>query len=155
MASAKAGSALRRHFRRREDPYAGADLPRAARLAGGLWILGAVLVVALLPFAPPDKAIHGATGWLIAAATVFGAVATAVRGFVAAERVSANEGIVTCYLGLASIGVMEWLAGGRTSPYHQLFLLSVLYTASAHPPRRFASHFVFFLIAVAAPFVYG
>src|SRR3954451_19739568 len=155
MASAGERSAVRRHFRRLEDPYAGADLPRAARLAGALLILRAVAVLLLLPLAHPAKALPGATGWVAAAAVVVGAVASGVRGLVAAERVSANEGIATCYLAIAGVAAMEWLAGGRESPYHQLFLLSVLYTASAHPPRRFAAHFVFFMAAVWAPFAYA
>src|SRR3954452_13401757 len=155
MASTGGRSAIRRHFRRLEDPYAGADLPRAARLAGALWILGAVLAAVLVALAPPTKAVPGATGWVVAAAVVLGAVAAGARGLKAADRVSANEGIATCYLAIASVATMEWLAGGRESPYHQLYLLSVLYTASAHPPRRFAAHFVFFMAAVWAPFAYA
>src|SRR4051812_35177785 len=145
MASAGGRSAIRRHFRRLEDPYAGADLPRAARLAGALWILGAVLVAVLLPLAPPTKAVPDATGWGVAAAIAPGAPPAGARGIKAAARVSANEGIATCYLAIASVATLEWLSGGRESPYPQLFLLSVLYTASPRPPRRFAANFVFFM----------
>jgi two-component system cell cycle response regulator len=147
-------SPLRRHFRKREDPYAGADNERAVRLSGALWLLGALLVLALLPVAPPTAA-EGSAGWAIAGVLVLGAVAAAARCFVAKERVGYNELIATSYVSLTSIAVMEWLAGGRTSPYHQLFLLGVLHTASAHPPRRFAVYFAAYLAAVAAPFVYG
>jgi diguanylate cyclase (GGDEF)-like protein len=147
-------SPLRRHFRKREDPYAGADLERAVRLSGVLWLLGALLVIALLPVAPPTAA-EGSAGWVGAAVLLLGAVAAAARCFLAGERVGYGELIATSYLSLTSIAVMEWLAGGRTSPYHQLFLLGVLHTASAHPPRRFAVYLAAYLAAVAAPFVYG
>jgi diguanylate cyclase (GGDEF)-like protein len=147
-------SFLRWHFRHREDPYAGADIPRAARLAGVLWVLGAVLVAALLPVAPPDEAI-GPAGWTVAGLIIGGSLLAAVRAFKWTDRVGVNEGLVTCFTALVLIAVLEWLAGGRTSPYHQLLMLSVLYTASAHPPRRFLAHFGFYVLAVAAPFVYG
>ena len=147
-------SFLRWHFRHREDPYAGADIPRAARLAGVLWVLGAVLVAALLPLAPPDVAI-GPAGWTVAGLIIAGSLLAAFRAFKWTDRVGVNEGIATCFAALVLIAVLEWLAGGRTSPYHQLLMLSVLYTASAHPPRRFLAHFGVYVLAVAAPFVYG
>ena len=147
-------SFLRWHFRRREDPYAGADMARAARLAGVLWVLGAVVVAALLPVAPPTAAI-GPAGWIVAAAIIVGSLLAAVRAFKWTDRVSANEGLATCLAALVLIAALEWLAGGRSSPYHQLLMLSVLYTASAHPPRRFLAHFGVYVAAVAAAFVYG
>src|SRR3954454_13757850 len=98
MASAGGRSGIRRHFRRLQDPYAGADLPRAARLAGALWIRGAVLGALLLALAPPTQASPGGAAGVGAAAAVLGAVGSGVRGRVAPERVSANEGIATCYL---------------------------------------------------------
>src|SRR5687767_11470116 len=147
-------SFLRWHFRRREDPYAGADIPRAARLAGVLWVLGAVLVAGLLPVAPPDAAI-GPAGWTVAGVIIVGSLLAAVRAFKWTDRVGVKEGLATCFAALVLIAVLEWLAGGRTSPYHQLLMLSVLYTASAHPPRRFLAHFGAYVLAVAAPFVYG
>ena len=147
-------SFLRWHFRRREDPYAGADMVRATRLAGVLWVLCAVVVSALLPVAPPTEAV-GPAGWIVAALILIGALLTAVRAFRWTDRVSANEGLATCLVALGLIAALEWLAGGRASPYHQLLMLAVLYTASAHPPRRFLLHFGIYLAAVAAPFVYG
>src|SRR5688500_16408521 len=124
-------SFLRWHFRRREDPYAGADMARATRLAGVLWVLGAVVVVSLLPVAPPTEAI-GPAGWTAAALIVVGALLAAVRAFKWTDRVSANEGLTTCLCALVLIAALEWLAGVRTSPYNHLLMLSVLYTASAH-----------------------
>src|SRR5215208_2498297 len=148
-------SFLRWHFRRREDPYAGADVERAVRLAGVLWVLGAVLVGALLPVAPPTKELGGSVGWAIAGGIILASLLTAVRAFKASARVGVNELFANCVAALVLIGVLEWLAGGRSSPYHQLLMLSVLYTASAHPPRRFGRHFVVYVLAVVAPFVYG
>src|SRR3954469_17638778 len=145
---------LREHFRKIDDPYAGADRERAVRLSGAFWVLGALLVLALLPVSPPTAAV-GSAGWLIAGAIVVGAFAAAARCFLAKERVGYDELLATSYGALGSVATIEWLAGGRTSPYHQLFLLGALYTASAHPPRRFGVYVFAFLAAVAAPFAYG
>ena len=59
------------------------------------------------------------------------------------------------FAALVGIAGLEWLAGGRGSPYHQLFLLSALYTACANPPRRYLAYMPAFCLAVAAPFAYG
>src|SRR5918998_4980429 len=101
-------SFLRWHFRRREDPYAGADMERAARLAGVLWVLGAVVVAALLPVAPPTEAI-GPAGWTAAALIILGSLLAAVRAFKWTDRVTANEGLATCFAALLLIAVLEWL----------------------------------------------
>jgi diguanylate cyclase (GGDEF)-like protein len=148
-------SFLRWHFRRREDPYAGADMERAVRLAGVLWVLGAVLVAALFPVAPPTKELGAGAGWVVAGGIVLASLLTAVRAFKATARVGVNELFANCIAALVLIAALEWLAGGRGSPYHQLLMLSVLYTASAFPPRNFGVHFIAYIAAVAAAFVYG
>jgi two-component system cell cycle response regulator len=145
---------LRDHFKKVDDPYAGADRERAVRLSGALWILGVVLVVVLLPVAPPTAAV-GSAGWVVSAAVVLAAFVAAARARLSSERVGYDELLATSYGALLSVATIEWLAGGRHSPYHQLFLLGAIYTATAHPPRRFAAYTIAFLVAVGAPFVYG
>src|SRR3954453_8730624 len=110
----RAESALRHHFRKLDDPYAGADRERAVRLSGALWVGGAILVLALLPVAPPTAAV-GSAGWAIAAAMVLGALAAAARCFGATDRVGYNELLATSYAALLAVATMEWLAGGRAS----------------------------------------
>ena len=53
-------------------------------------------------------------------------------------------------LALVAIAAIEWLSGGRGTPYHQLYLLSVIYTATVHPPRRVAVYLLAFVVAVSA-----
>jgi diguanylate cyclase (GGDEF)-like protein len=146
-------SFVRRHFRRREDPYAGADMARALRLSAALWIVGVVITLALLPVAPPTRAI-GEAGWVVAALIVAASLAAAVRAL-GRWKVGFNEMYLQSFGALVGIAGLEWLAGGRSSPYHQLFLLSALYTACANPPRRYLAYLPAFLVAVAAPFAYA
>jgi diguanylate cyclase (GGDEF)-like protein len=153
-ADTQAGTALGRHFRRREDPYAGADLERSARLASAMRMFGALLACVAFPMAPPTHAI-GAAGWAIAVALVLGSLASAARTAVASRSISHNELLAYSYVTLGGVATIEWLAGGRASPYHQIFMLTVFNVALAHPPRRFAAFVPFYLAAVAAPFVYG
>ncbi len=145
---------LRDHFKKREDPYAGADILSSARLAGALRLLGAVLACAMLPLAPPTAAV-GPVGWFLAGAIIVVSQISAIRTALAPHRVSHGELLAYSYATLVGIGGMEWLAGGRSSPYHQIFLLTALYVATAHPPRVFAFYTPAFVAAVAAPFFYG
>src|SRR4051812_7252878 len=145
---------LRGHFRKREDPYAGADKERSAQLASALRVFGAFLACVALPMAPPDKAI-GAAGWVIAVALIFASIVSAVRTWTARDRVSHDELLLYSCITLAGLATIEWLAGGHTSPYHQIFMLTMFNMALAHPPRRFAGFVPFYLAAVAAPFAYG
>jgi diguanylate cyclase (GGDEF)-like protein len=147
-------SALRWHFRKREDPYAGADVERAQKLSAALWIVGVVITLALLPVAPPTEAI-GTAGWTVAAAIVVLSLAAAVRALAGRAQVGFTEMYAQSFGALVGIAGLEWLAGGRGSPYHQLFLLSALYTACANPPRRYLAYLPAYVAAVFAPFVYG
>ncbi len=149
-----AGSGLRGLLRRREDPYAGADLVRSARLASAMRIFGALLACVAFPLAPPTHAI-GAAGWIIAVGLVVGSLGSAARTAVASNRVSHNELLAYSYVTLAGVSTIEFLAGGRSSPYHQIFMLTIFNVALAHPPRRFAAFLPLYLLAVAAPFAYG
>jgi diguanylate cyclase (GGDEF)-like protein len=140
-------------FGKRDDPYAGADLARARKLSAFLWLLGAACAAALLPVAPPTAAI-GEGGWAIAIAVVLSAVAAAVRNL-RFPTAGWNELMATSYFAVVAVGVVEWLAGGRDSPYHQLLLMSIMYTAASHPARRVLPYLGAYLAVVAAPFVYG
>src|SRR4051794_15261542 len=132
-ARAHARGGLRALFARREDPYAGADRERSARLAGVLRLLGATLVCLALPFAPPTKAL-GPAGWAIAAALLVATMISAGRTVRAYRRISHDELLAFSYATLVAIAVMEWLAGGRSSPYHQIFILGVVNVAMGHTP---------------------
>jgi two-component system cell cycle response regulator len=144
---------LRGHFSRREAPYAGADLERSAKLAAGMRVFGALLACIALPMAPPDRI--GALGWVIAGTLIVASVISAGRTALASASVSHDELLLYSYVTLGGVATIEFLAGGRSSPYHQIFMLTVFNVALAHPPRRFAFFVPFYLGAVAAPFLYG
>jgi two-component system cell cycle response regulator len=120
-----------------------------------LWVVGVVVGALLLPLAPPTHSLDPKLGWALAGLMFAGGTAVAIRTFVVGTRMSPNEMLANAYTGLFSEAAFEWMAGGRGSPYHQLFMMNVLYVAVAHPPRRFAAYAVAYLAAVAAPFVYG
>jgi diguanylate cyclase (GGDEF)-like protein len=149
-----AQSGLRGLFRRREDPYAGADRERSARLASAMRVFGALLACVALPMAPPTEAI-GAAGWFIAGALILGSIVSAARTSLASASVSHNELLAYSYTTLGGVALMEWLAGGRSSPYHQIFILGAVNVAMGHTPRRFAAYIPAYLAAVAAPFAYS
>jgi diguanylate cyclase (GGDEF)-like protein len=109
----------------------------------------------LLLVAPPTAAVSPTLGWTLAGVMFAGGLMVAVRTFSLGMRMSTNEMLLNAYTGLFSEAVFEWLAGGRTSPYHQLFMMNLIYVAVAHPPRRFAAYAVAYLACVAAPFAYG
>ena len=145
---------LRGHFMRRTDPYAGADRERSAKLSSALRVFGAFLACVALPMAPPDKAI-GAAGWVISGSLISASLASAVRTWKARSRVTYDELLFYSGVTLAGVATMEWLAGGRTSPYHQIFMLTIFNVGLAHPPRRFAAFLPFYVAAMVAPFIYG
>jgi diguanylate cyclase (GGDEF)-like protein len=131
------------------DPYAGADRHNAARIGALVVVLIAVLAGALLPVSPPTAEL-GSVGWAIAAADL-------LLGFVIAFRMargstpSFNTLYLLAFAAVAQITLLEWLAGGRSSPYHQLYLLPALFVSAVHPPRRVLQFLLFLTAAAFAP----
>jgi diguanylate cyclase (GGDEF)-like protein len=124
---------LRGLFAAREDPYAGADLGNAKRLGSTMWLIGAVIAAVLLPFAPPTAAL-GNPGWAIACILV--AISLVGIHRVRSEAAGFDDLLVFVYATAAQIALTQWLAGGWSAPYDQLFLLSFIFAAAVHPPRR-------------------
>jgi diguanylate cyclase (GGDEF)-like protein len=152
---AEAGARGLRHlFRKRADGYAGADLRVMKRVAGGLWILGALCVIALLPVSPVTKAI-GTDGRFVAIGLLVVALGCAGRIRLAPDRVGVNELLAMSYASLVSVSLLEWLAGGDNTPYNHMYLLPVVYTAMVHPPRRTAPFLLFFAAAAGLRFSYA
>jgi diguanylate cyclase (GGDEF)-like protein len=131
------------------DFYAASDLTTAKRLGGILWAAGAAITLAMLPLAVPDRPL----GWVVYGVVVLGCVALALRLLRAPDRVSVNELWASSFLAPAAIAGLVW-AGGSTSPYAELFLLSCVYTGAVHPPRRVFVYLIWFSAAVCAPLVY-
>jgi diguanylate cyclase (GGDEF)-like protein len=132
--------------------YAGVDHDIARRMGGVIWLIGALLALAVIPLTPPTAAT-GDSGWALAAANVLLAFAGAGL-LLKRERVSFNALLLGDYVGLAQIGFAQWLAGGLEAPYWQLYLLPVLHASAIHPPRRIAVFMVAVMGVAAAPLAY-
>src|SRR5918992_2136984 len=122
-------------FRKREEPYAGADLATAKRLGGAILLLLVLVSVTLTPLEPPTSAL-GDAGWAAWAAAIVGFVAAARVMRRRPDRMGAGGLLLVGYLAVVQIGVLEWLAGGQQSPYHHLLLPAAIFVAAVHPPRR-------------------
>jgi diguanylate cyclase (GGDEF)-like protein len=141
---------LRPLFERQADPYAGADLDTSRRFQAGLLGLCGLLALLFLPFEPVDVQI-GAAGWPLAAALGLAAIGGAVA--MARRRPTFNHLLVVAYAGIAGIAFLNYLAGGGSSAYEDLFVLW-LGAGAAHPPRRALAHLATMLGALALPLLY-
>ena len=135
--------------------YANVEIGRAARLGSVLWLIAAVCVGALLPIDPPTASTEPSVGWLIAGALLAGCLLAAVRLLAKGERLDPRELYAMSFAAIAAIAVLEWLAGGPGSPYQLLYLLSVVYTSCAHPPRQVLAYLVVLAPVMGASLVYG
>lgn len=143
---------FREFFGPRDDPYAGVDVANAARIGGAIWLLGAALTLALLPFVAPDDPGFG--GWFVAAAVVVAVVVLGLRLRRLEGEVSPEELLAHSYLALAAIAILTWVTGGVDSPWMHMFLLSLMFTVAIHPPRRTVPYLLAFMILWLAPLVY-
>jgi diguanylate cyclase (GGDEF)-like protein len=142
--------AVRQMFERGADPYAGADLDRSQRFQAGLLGLCGLLTLSFLPFEPVDESI-GPAGWPIALALGLAAVAGSVM--MARRRPSFDDQLIIAYAGIAGIAALNYLAGGGSSAYEDLYVLWLAAGAS-HPPRRALLHLATMVGALALPLAY-
>lgn len=145
--------ALRALLSDRHDVDATLDLGKAQRVGGVFWLIGGALALVMLPFAPPTEAI-GWPGWAISALCVGICFAIAARRFHPRVIPSVDEIFLSGWLGLAAIVALEWLAGGRSSPYDQLLFLPATYAAAVHGGWRVAGFLTAVLLAACLPLLY-
>jgi diguanylate cyclase (GGDEF)-like protein len=132
--------------------YAGVDADIARRMGGVIWLIGAVLALAVLPLTPPTVPLGG-LGWIVAGANCLVALAGAAL-LLRRRRVSFYALLAGSYLALAQIGVAQWLAGGLEAPYWELFVLPTLHVAAIHPPHRITAFMIVLVSVAAAPLAY-
>jgi len=135
--------------------YANVDMGRAARLGSAIWIIAAICLGALLPLSPPTDAVEPTLGWLVAGVLVAGCVLGAVRLLAKGARLEPLELYAMSFAAIAAIAFLEWLAGGPGTPYHLLYLLSVVYTSCAHPPRQVLAYLAVLAPVMGASLFYG
>lgn len=132
------------------DAYGGADLATSRRFQAGLLGLCGLLALAFLPVEQVDEQI-GDAGWAIAVAIgllAIGGAAAMSRG-----QPSFDDLLVVAYAGIAGIALLNYLAGGGSSAYEDLYVLW-LGAGAAHPPRRALAHLAVMVGALALPLVY-
>ena len=148
-------SNFRRLFGHRDDPYAGADGERARRLGGVLWLASTIFAGFLTLLSPPTESPLGDYGWAIGGLIFAGGIAVGRGLVVRGDRVKNNELYALSFGALAVIALTEFLAGGHNTPWHNYYLLAVLFTAAIHPPRRVAAFLPAYLVATTASAFYG
>ncbi len=136
----------------KHDLYAGVDRGLATRMAAAFWIVGAALVLTALPLTPPTDAI-GDAGWAVVGVSGLASLGGAFL-LMRRRRVGYSLLLASGYAGVAQIALAQWLAGGITAPYRQLYILPALQIAAVHPPRRIVPFLATLLAAAAAPLVY-
>jgi len=146
--------ALLASVRASRDPFAPMNLSYAKLIAGFLWTAGALVALAMAPLAPPTVAL-GTAGWAVAAVLAAVGAFIAIRRFDSARSATPYEMLVTGFVGVAIIATLEWLAGGRSSPYHELFVLPVVFAVAVHSRRRAILFFLWLALAIALPALYG
>jgi diguanylate cyclase (GGDEF)-like protein len=147
-------SRLRQLFARQDDPYAGADIVLARKMAGILCVLGVALTVLLWPLSPIDRQI-GDLGWVAGAVIVAWGAAIAVTIRLDLVEWTFERFLVCSYLGVGTIAAMEWLAGGGNAPYENLMLLPMLFVSATNPARRVLPLLGAIALALAAPLAYN
>jgi diguanylate cyclase (GGDEF)-like protein len=141
---------LRRLFGRREDPYAGADAHRARRLGGILWMASSAFALILVALSPPTASPLGEYGWALAGAIFIGGLAAGYGLLKRGLKTTNNELYLMSFAAIDLNALMEFLAGGRDTPWHSFYLIAVLFTAAIHPPRRVVGFLAAYLVAVTS-----
>ena len=128
------------------------DMELARSMSALFWLLGGLITALLLPWAPPTAEVSGAVGWPLAVAGVL------LCFFIAYRHLDSGVGIarihVAGFIGIFLVAALEFVAGGRDTPYHYLYLLPVLFAAAAQRPRRALELVAVLSVIVWLPLLY-
>lgn len=127
------------------------DLAIARSMSGVFWIIGAVVTATLLAFAPPTSEL-GDVGWPLAIGGVLISLWVGQRHFY--PDVSLRRIYLAGFAGMLLIAALEYLAGGRDTPYHYLYVLPILYAAAAQSTRRVLLFATFVGLVIWLPLLY-
>jgi diguanylate cyclase (GGDEF)-like protein len=119
-----------------------------------VWAVSLLVVAVLLPLFPPVDTI-GSAGWIITLPVL---VALAVGiAYLARHpaKITFSTHLVAGYTAVVLLALLQWLAGGWSSPYHELLVAIALGNALTHPPRRFAPLMVAIWLSALAPLTYA
>ncbi|HEX8648965.1 MAG TPA: HD domain-containing phosphohydrolase, partial [Thermoleophilaceae bacterium] len=104
----------------------------------------------LMPLSPPDASPLGGWGYSIAAAVLLAGFIGGHGLLKRGHRVTNDELYCLCIAALVMTALMEYLAGGRDTPWHAFYFIAVLYTSAIHPPRRALGFLPLYLVATAS-----
>jgi diguanylate cyclase (GGDEF)-like protein len=135
------------------DRYEGVDLLLTTRLAGALWLVGALYGVVLAPLAPPT-ALAGEAGWPLLGATALLATLTGLHLVRRRTPLRAGTLLAGAYAALLVVALLATLSGG-VHPYAELSLVVATQAAMVHPPGRAAGVLAAASALLAAPLVAG
>ncbi len=144
--------ALRYFLRKRDDPYAGADMAPAIRVSFAAWLVTALVTMISLALAPPSRL--GGLGWAVAGALVVLCLVLGLWVGMRGARTTPGELLGLSYLAVAQIALLQWVTAGSRAPLGALLLLWAIYTACVHPPRRTLPFLAFVAVAAELPFAY-
>ena len=134
--------------------YAGSDLDSARRFARVLWLAGLVAATPLALLFPPTVGAGPVAGYATLALTTLLPLLWVRAIARRPEIVTFRSLLISSYASLATITLLQWLAGGREAPYHELFVLPLIGVAMVHPPRRTAIFFAALCGATVLPQLY-
>ena len=138
----------------RDDLYAGVSLSGVRDLAATGWAAGIIIACVLMIPAPPTAQLGG-SGW----AAAIGVQALSLAGLIAFRRrgrgVTFRTLLVVTWVLPLDLGIMQWLAGGWSAPYHELLLPALILGSAGLPPRRFAPFAALVAVVALAPAIYA
>jgi diguanylate cyclase (GGDEF)-like protein len=145
---------LRALFARTAEPYAGSDIALARRAALAMWSLCTLVVVVLEVFFPPTHTL-GRASWILAGAEFL--VAVGIVRVLADKRRAVGYDFLNLIglIGVLLLALIEYGAGGRVAPFHELYMFLLLGSALMHPPRRVLAFLVVMAAAMFAPAIYA
>ena len=118
-----------------EAAYRGAQHDLVIRGTGALSVIGALAVLALLPFYPPTHHI-GWLGWALAIPLSVLSIGLGGLNLTLKLRPGMETIYASSYTGIAQLAFLQWLAGGGRAPYIELLLLPTLGAGTSQPVRR-------------------
>jgi diguanylate cyclase (GGDEF)-like protein len=124
-------------------------------MGGALWMVCSVFGIGLLSLSPPTASPLADWGYTIAAAILIAGLIGGHGLIKRGHRVTNDELYCLCIAALAMTALMEYLAGGRDTPWHAFYFIAVLYTSAVHPPRRALAYLPLYLLAATSTALHG
>jgi diguanylate cyclase (GGDEF)-like protein len=139
---------------RRRAAYAGIKLSTTRALARNGWAAG-IVIASLLMLPCPPTAQLGQWGWVVGvgiqALSAAGCLALCLRP----AWFSFEVLLVVTWLLPLDLAAMQWLAGGWSAPYHELYLPALVLGSAGLPLRRFLPFGVAVGALALAPALYA